>query len=211
MNSSSEYFVNNYGWNDKSRCRPNRSYTIPVIMRHIRRYRPARILDLGCGDGVITAAIAGAGFNIVGMEPDAEGCRKANERYPGIPFHCLGCYDNPARLPERGFDFVLSSEVIEHLYFPGRLLDFAASVLVPDGKLMVLCPYHGYLKNLVISLVDGWDQQHTSLKDGMHIKFWSFKTLNTLLERHGFEVLYNGGCGRLPYLWKCAVVIGRKR
>ncbi len=202
--------TNNYGWDDDSRKRKHRRYTIPAILRQIRKYAPKRVLDLGCGDGTIAEAISRTGVAVVGVEPSEDGYAGAKSKYPHIPFYKVGCYDDPAGLPEEKFDFVVSSEVVEHLYFPGKLLDFANNVLAPGGKILILCPYHGYLKNLVISIVNGWDMQHTSLKDGMHIKFWSFKTLEKLLKDHGFKVLHKGGCGRVKYLWNCMVVVAEK-
>lgn len=70
------------------------------------------------------------------------------------------------------------------------------------GEIIISTPYHGYLKNLVISLLNGWDKHFTALWDGGHIKFWSRKTLTQLLEEFGFEIVAFKGSGRLPYLWK---------
>ncbi|RKY26271.1 MAG: hypothetical protein DRP83_04595, partial [Planctomycetota bacterium] len=56
--------TNNYGWDDSSRGHENRRYTIPAILRQIRKYAPARVLDLGCGDGTIAEAISRTGVAV---------------------------------------------------------------------------------------------------------------------------------------------------
>lgn len=105
---------------------------------------------------------------------------------------------------------MVSTEVIEHLFSPHLLPRFAAGVLKPGGWLVISTPYHGYLKNLALSLVDKWDDHHTPLWHGGHIKFWSRATLSRLLEENGFVVEGFSGVGRLPWLWKSMVLVARK-
>jgi hypothetical protein len=71
-------------------------------------------------------------------------------------------------------------------------------------------PYHGYLKNLALSVFDKWDFHHTPLWHGGHIKFWSKRTLTQLLTDSGFDVVEFHGVGRLPYLWKSMVLVATK-
>ena len=99
---------------------------------------------------------------------------------------------------------------IEHLFTPHRLPDYAHSVLREGGYLVVSTPYHGYLKNLLLSLFDKWDYHHKSPCVGGHIKFWSRATLTELLEDHGFRVLGFSGVGRLPFLWKSMILVAER-
>jgi 2-polyprenyl-6-hydroxyphenyl methylase/3-demethylubiquinone-9 3-methyltransferase len=69
-------------------------------------------------------------------------------------------------------------------------------------------PYHGYLKNLALSLADRWDRHHTALWDGGHIKFWSRRSLAILMKQEGFAVEHFWGCGGLPLLWKSMMLAG---
>lgn len=91
-----------------------------------------------------------------------------------------------------------------------RLVRFAMDALRPGGRFLVTTPYHGHLKNLAFSLTDHWDAHHTPLWHGGHIKFWSRKTLGTLLEQGGFQIESFSGVGRMPHLWKSLVMIARK-
>jgi hypothetical protein len=75
---------------------------------------------------------------------------------------------------------------------------------------VVSTPYHGYLKNLVISLLDKWDSHHTALWHGGHIKFWSQSTLTQLFSENGFTVCGFFGVGRVPFLWKSMIIVGQK-
>lgn len=84
------------------------------------------------------------------------------------------------------------------------------AALKPGGKLVSSTPYHGYLKNLLISLVGGWDRHANPLWDGGHIKLWSRRTLSALLTEAGFKDLQFAGAGRLPGLHMTMVARGIK-
>ncbi len=71
-------------------------------------------------------------------------------------------------------------------------------------------PYHGYLKNLAISLIGGWDRHFTVHWEGGHIKFFSKRTLVRMAAAVGFRNIEFYGAGRLSGLWKSVVMTGRK-
>lgn len=193
----------NYGWKNESPL-PSCRYLMPYILDVLTQLGSTRVLDIGCGNGAMCAALAGAGYHVVGIDRDHRGIEIARNAYPGVRFYDFGVDDDPRSLlaVESRFDVVVSTEVVEHLYSPGLLPKYSASVLRDSGHLLVSTPYHGYLKNLVMSIIGGWDRHHDPLWHGGHIKFWSPATLTTLLQTHGFRIDRFAGVGRLPYLWK---------
>ncbi|QXP84016.1 methyltransferase [Methylococcus sp. Mc7] len=78
------------------------------------------------------------------------------------------------------------------------------------GKAIVSTPYHGYWKNLALALSGKMDAHFTALWDHGHIKFWSMKTLSTLLEEAGFRDIRFERVGRVPVLAKSMIAIARK-
>ena len=107
-------------------------------------------------------------------------------------------------------DLLLSTEVIEHVYDPRGFLANAYRMMSPGGYIVVTTPYHGYLKNLVMAVTGRMDKHFTVLWDNGHIKFWSEKTLRQVMTEAGFMDLKFYGSGRLPWLWKSMVMVGRK-
>ena len=87
------------------------------------------------------------------------------------------------------FDVVYSLEVIEHVFDPYEYIEQIYWLLEDRGICILSTPYHGYLKNLVISLLGKWDKHFTVLWSGGHIKFWSKSTITKLLQVQGFELL----------------------
>lgn len=202
-----------YGWTSEQgphSC----DYIVPAIFDILRELKPRRVLDLGAGNGALCYEMAAVGYQVVGVEPDAAGLAIARERCTSVRFYQLAVDDSPLPVlsdyPD-GFDVVVSTEVVEHLYFPRQLPAFAHAMLCDNGYLVLTTPYHGYLKNLLISLVNGWDRHADPLWDGGHIKFFSRKTMTQLLTDAGFRIVQFGGVGRVPFLWKSMIVVAVKQ
>jgi SAM-dependent methyltransferase len=204
--------VINYGWNTKTgpdSC----NYISPKILSILKSLPVKRIADIGCGNGALCGSLKNNGFDVVGIEYDKQGFDISTKIYPNIHFYNLGVEANPNEvlMNEESFDAVVSTEVIEHLYSPHNLPIFAKHLLKGNGFLILSTPYHGYIKNLAISLLNKWDFHHTALWHGGHIKFWSKKSLATLLKENGFETIGFYGVGRMPYLWKSMILVAVKR
>jgi 2-polyprenyl-6-hydroxyphenyl methylase/3-demethylubiquinone-9 3-methyltransferase len=184
-------------------------YLEPVIVAWLREAGARRVLDVGCGNGALTAALARAGFQMTGIDASETGIGIASRRSAGPEFLRL---DVEAPLPARfhsSFDAVVAAEVIEHLPTPGLLCARAVEALGPGGRLIVTTPYHGYLKNLAIALTGGFDRHWEPTRDGGHIKFFSRKTLTALLEAGGFHETRFARVGRVPPLAKSMIVEAR--
>lgn len=183
-----------------------------TIIRRVTALENVRsICDLGCGNGYITGRLGALGYDVVGIDASKSGTRIASESYPQAHFICSLIDDGlRERVAVESFDLVISSDVIEHLYRPGDLLGAAASLLKADGRLLLGTPYHGYLKNLLLSVTGRMDVHFDVLDDGGHIKFFSVKTLSQLLASHGFSDLNFSFYGRAPWLWKNMICHARR-
>jgi 2-polyprenyl-3-methyl-5-hydroxy-6-metoxy-1,4-benzoquinol methylase len=190
------------------------AYLLPGIDRILARYAPVpgdlRILDLGCGKGAITAHIHARGHPIIGLDFAADAIDYAHAHFPEVPVHLASAYDDiRARYGE--FDIVLSTEVIEHLYDPLAYARTIRSVLGPAGVAIISTPYHGYLKNVLLALAGKWDDHHTPNRLHGHIKFFSMRTLKTLLEAADLAVLEVERVGRVPPIAASMIAVARAR
>ncbi|HTS64431.1 MAG TPA: class I SAM-dependent methyltransferase [Candidatus Acidoferrales bacterium] len=186
----------------------NHRYLCPAIVRGLSVLPDkARVLDIGCGNGSLTAAWANNGWDVTGIDPSESGIAHAKSCHPHIAFlHMPVGPGVVEQFGERSFDAIVSAEVVEHLYAPRQLAESSFRLLKDGGVLIMTTPYHGYFKNLVMAATGTMDRHWTALWDGGHIKFWSSKTMAILLTEAGFTGLEFGGAGRLPYLWKSMVV-----
>jgi 2-polyprenyl-3-methyl-5-hydroxy-6-metoxy-1,4-benzoquinol methylase len=204
--------VENYGWDSpEETC--SYAYISPAIIEELKELKVNRVLDLGSGNGKLCSEIYNQrSFTVVGVEYDRQGVEISKSSYPNIPFYNFGVQDDPKILlaNESQFDAVVSTEVIEHLFSPHLLPIYAKNVLNDNGYLILTTPYHGYIKNFLLSLFNKWDSHINPLWHGGHIKLWSRLTLTKLLEQNGFKVVKFRGLGRTPYLWKSMLIIAQK-
>lgn len=64
-----------YGWRDAAKTESH-GYLVPPLMRHLAalsRGTPLRILDLGCGNGYVSAQMAAMGHTVVAVDASLEG------------------------------------------------------------------------------------------------------------------------------------------
>lgn len=197
-----------YGW--KTLAQPyNYSYLAPLVCALGKRLGARKVLDVGAGNGYALPTWLKQGWEVCAMEPDVEGYTIA-KTVEEVDVRQLGVGEELPAQWRNAFDTVICMEVVEHLFDPHQLVNTTRDALQDDGYAIISTPYHGYLKNLALSLVDKWDFHHHPLRVGGHIKFWSKATLRTLFEKEGFKAVSFHGAGRLPYLWNSMVWVFQK-
>lgn len=168
--------------------------------------RYPKVLDIGCGNGSLCRYLKDNQRDVIGIEPGPKGYEIARLAHPDIKFYHTGIED-PIPSDLHQVDTVICTEVVEHLFLPRNLPHYINRVLRPGGRAVITTPYHGWLKNCLISATGKWDSHHSPLWDYGHVKFWSPKTLALLFEEKGFTLVDFRGYGRLPYLWKTMALV----
>ncbi len=100
------------------------------------RERPGRLLDVGCGRGDLTTWFADRGWQVAGVEPDADAAAQAAAR--GTEMH-QGTLDDAPWQPGE-FDAVVFNHSLEHVHDPLLALRQARALLRPGGLLIVSVP-----------------------------------------------------------------------
>ncbi len=188
---------------------PHHRHIVPAVLGLLPAGQRLRVLDVGCGNGHIADTLTALGHDVVGIDFDANALDIARRTHPHLTLFLHEA--------ERSFssyvpnaDLVIAVEVIEHIYSPQKFLHNVYGALRPGGHVILSTPYHGYWKNLAVSVLGRWDHLFTVDWEGGHIKFFSKPTLAKMLEDAGFEDIVFHNAGRAPGLWKSLVVRARK-
>jgi len=152
-----------------------------------------RALDLGCGTGEFTAALARVGAVAVGAEVARAAVRRARTRHPELDFRLIPIA-GPLPFEDGAFDLVWASEVIEHIADTARWLSEVRRVLVPRGRLLITTPSHGRLR----VALQGVERFSEPLGDHLHL--YTRRSLRTLLGEFGFGSVSVRSAGGTPLL-----------
>lgn len=111
-----------------------------LILRMLRSIAPSggwnRILDVGCGDGLLLDELADLGREVEGLESDAQVLSpESTERFR---IH-VGMLDHTFR-PQESYDLVTLLDVLEHIEDPVAALRRCRQMLAPGGTLLLTVP-----------------------------------------------------------------------
>lgn len=106
---------------------------------------PAKLLEVGCGRGWQSLALAKVGFEVVGLDVSLDllsDFQKSLEVEPQLQNSCFpligSAYELP--FPDASFNVIFCTEVLEHLTEPEKAVSEMARVLAPDGRLFITVP-----------------------------------------------------------------------
>jgi SAM-dependent methyltransferase len=154
-----------------------------VGARHVRALSRglgagARVLDVGCGRGVLLSALARRGFEAHGFEISPSAATGVDPR----AIIRFGRNLQEAAYPQAYFDQVIIWHVLEHLPDPRRTLDEINRILKPGGRLVVAVPNYTSLQSRCCGA--GWFH----LDPPRHLFHFPADGLRRLLESTGFRV-----------------------
>ncbi len=145
-----------------------------------------RVLDLGCGTGHLTARIAAAGAEVVGIDSSAAMVEQARRSYPDLRFEVADARDFSFAEP---FDAVFSNAVLHWITEPERVVACVRRALRPSGRFVAEFGGGGNVKAIIAAL----DTAARRLGVGSFPCPWYYPSLGeyaALLERNGFEVTF---------------------
>jgi trans-aconitate methyltransferase len=142
-----------------------------------------RILDLGCGDGVLTKRLVDLGCAVVAVDSSAAQIEAA--RRLGLDARVVSAESLPF---DHEFDAVFSNAVLHWIKRADPMIAGVHRALKPGGRFVAECGGHGCVDKIRTALVQALDRRGI---DGEARVPWYFPTPGdyaTRLERAGFRV-----------------------
>jgi 2-polyprenyl-6-hydroxyphenyl methylase/3-demethylubiquinone-9 3-methyltransferase len=154
-----------------------------------------RMLDIGCGGGILSEPLARLGAAMVGADPAAANIEAArlHAAQAGLSIdYRVATAEDLADASER-FDVVLAMEVVEHVADLGLFIKRCTEMVRPGG-LMIVATINRTLKSFALAIV-GAEYVLRWLPRGTHQwdRFVTPNELEAALERHGLPVTAETG------------------
>jgi trans-aconitate methyltransferase len=143
-----------------------------------------RILDLGCGTGHLTAQLAAAGAEVVGIDSSAEMIKQARDSYPALRFELADARNFAG---DEAFDAVFSNAALHWIREPEQVIRSIHHALKPEGRFVAELGGKGNVQTIATAL----DHAAQRLGHGPFESAWYFPGVAeyaTLLEGGGLEV-----------------------
>jgi 2-polyprenyl-3-methyl-5-hydroxy-6-metoxy-1,4-benzoquinol methylase len=145
-------------------------------IRYLLREVAGRLLDIGCGRGELVARMSSLGWQAEGIDTDPAAVEAARSK--SIRVKCSALHEQ--KFPERSFDAVVMSHVIEHLHRPLQLLKEVYRILRPGCLLLIATPNAESLGHRLLG------SRWPFLDPPRHLQVFTTRALKSLVQAAGF-------------------------
>jgi 2-polyprenyl-6-hydroxyphenyl methylase/3-demethylubiquinone-9 3-methyltransferase len=196
-------------WDERGKMAPLHKFN-PVRLRYIRdravrRFdrepkrldclTGLRVLDIGCGGGILSEPLARLGASVVGADPSETNIEAARHHAAqsdlAVDYRCTTAEELAAA--GETFDIVLAMEVVEHVADVGLFVNRCAEMVKPGG-LLIVATLNRTLKSFALAIV-GAEYILRWLPPGTHqwSKFITPNELEIAMEQAGLHVIEEQG------------------
>jgi len=145
------------------------------------------ILDIGCSQGVFPILLAREGYNVLGIDTNKDAVefsenlklKESNFTQKNVTFKNI---DYLSTSINQNFDTIILAEVLEHLYYPEKIIQKVTENLKPNGRILITVPFgvnnyydHKqtfYLKGLLDLLWKHFEIEHLQFSETKNCCKW---------------------------------------
>jgi 2-polyprenyl-3-methyl-5-hydroxy-6-metoxy-1,4-benzoquinol methylase len=159
------------------------------IERFLPPGRSDRVLDVGCGSGVISAFLAGRAAEVLGLDGNDAAVAFARRQFQAPNLRFEQALVDESFETEAPIDKIYCLELIEHIYQEQtrKMLKSFLSMLVEGGRVFVTTPNYSSLWPVIEWLMDRFGLA-PPMEGHQHVERYSPEKLRGLCEAAGFTV-----------------------
>ena len=181
MSLVADYYTNKEGDYKPSNNR------VKKILELLGDVQGKKILDLGCSQGVFGKILIDRGAKVIGCDISSKHIEVAK----GVlsKSFVFDIENDDFSMFDRNFDFIIASELIEHLFLPDKFLENIKTIMSDNTKLIITTPNFLMWTNRLKMLFGKFEYTKTGFLDESHIHFFSHNSLKRAVNKAGLQIL----------------------
>ena len=144
-----------------------------------------RILDVGCGVGILGLHLDGKQCEVTGWDLRLTHIEDYEEYYVSMEERNV----EKEGLGKEKYDAVIFSDVLEHLNNGGKVFRQSRDILTAGGKVILSLPNVAYFENRLRLFMGNWDYTDDGILDRTHIRFYTLETARDFIADAGFMIV----------------------
>lgn len=157
---------------------PGRREDVDFSVIYLPANLQGRLLELGCGSGQMLKRMQEMGWQVEGVDFDSTAVENARSKGLQVRFGSLEAQS----YPDKHFDVIVMSHLIEHVHDPLRLLRESHRILKPGGQVVLVTPNNESLGHRLFK--EAW----RGLEVPRHLYLFSLRALQELFQKARFKV-----------------------
>jgi 2-polyprenyl-3-methyl-5-hydroxy-6-metoxy-1,4-benzoquinol methylase len=144
------------------------------------------ILDVGCNTGILAQSLKSKKVTIDGIDINEEALKIARPYYRKLYKRDL--YNPTLDLPHMKYDYIVFSDLLEHLPRPDLLLKDTKQYLKPDGVVIASIPNIARLE-IRLKLMLGKFDYKPGIMSPDHLRFFTRRSALEMFQDSGYQII----------------------
>lgn len=146
------------------------------------------ILDVGCGTGALGVSLKHQNkVKVVGIEIDKYAANQAVKKLDYVIQGDVEIINLP--FEHKTFDCIIYADILEHLRDPWKIMDKHKQYLKCGGTIILSIPNIQHIYTFYNLLRGRWDYKDRGIFDRTHLRFFTRKSIQKMLNNNGYEII----------------------
>jgi 2-polyprenyl-3-methyl-5-hydroxy-6-metoxy-1,4-benzoquinol methylase len=172
----------------RNRIKLRHEQAVAFIRRSLPDPASARLVDLGCGDGIIGQMLTPLGYHVTGADVSERALQIASPHYAATQLLDLDRSETPGAWGG-AFDGVVCLEVLEHIEQPRENIRRIAELLKPGGVAAFSYPNIFSWRNRWLFMTGRWPHGYCTYDPREHLQVFELPVFRQWVIEAGFEVV----------------------
>jgi len=119
------------------------------IIAEVKSKKDITILDVGCGNGWVAKEFVNKGYNVISLDISFDNTKRIISQIPDNNHMAIIADAFHLPIKENSIDYIIASEIMEHVVSPKKFMEALYKILNTNGKLIISTPYDEVIEHFL--------------------------------------------------------------